>query len=94
MGHHDGHHPLEIPGWKASRVRDGAIVQPDLGDGIVTFDVDMGWITGFMAVEEEPEGSFPVEGGSHGASMNIRLLLACFKACPIHPGRTALSGKR
>jgi hypothetical protein len=74
----DGRHPLEVLERKATGIRDGRIVKPQRGDGIVAFDMDMGRLTGFMAVEEEPEGPFPVEGGSHGASMNIRLLLLIF----------------
>lgn len=92
MGGHDGRDPLEIPEREAAGIRDGSAVKPHLGDGAVALDVDMGWLTGFMAVEEEPEGTFPVDGGGHGVSMNIRLLLACFKIPPLrptHPGRTA-----
>jgi hypothetical protein len=62
----DGRHPLEVPERKAAGIRDGRILNPQLGDGIVAFDMDMGRLTGFMAVEEEPERPFPVDGGVTG----------------------------
>jgi hypothetical protein len=65
VGRYDGHDPLEILGREASGVRDGTIVEPQLGNGIVTLDVDMGWLAGFMAIEEKPEGPFPVDGRGH-----------------------------
>ncbi len=67
MDKDDGRHPLEIAGRESAGIRDGRIVQPQLGDGVVAFDMDMGRLAGLMAVEEEPEGPFPVDGGVTGS---------------------------